>query len=611
MMNIKEKDKQLAKAIKEIKENTTVRLTKEQIEENVIEWTTFFRRNLDIFNEDFLGIKISQFQKQRINSWDDNEIQTTIASRGSGKTFDVGLFSLDMALLYSGCQILITSMTLSQSNLIIDEKIDKIFTSEGGRWSSPVLCQLRKDGWIKFKKDENTSAKYVEFDNGSKIFAVNCGDSCRGKRSNVVITDEFVLIKRKDYQEIVAPTLEIRKFGGRPKDYIEDTKEIFLSSAKSKTNWGWKHLVNCVNQHYKNKKIKYGFFIGDIFTSIANGIQTKKQYLQKKHDTDDMSFEQEYLNIFLGTSENSMFKYEDFEECQILENPFYPTTIEQKLYGEPNSYKFTDDEVRILSCDIALATGNENDNTVFILMTINKKTGYRKEEYITAYNGLNTLTQVLLMKRLFYDYKCSYFIVDTKGVGNAVYDILTIETPDEEFGVTYPAWTVCLDKDLQISSDTVINDKVSRTMSQNAVDVIIPYAGSSELNGQIHLAMRKTLRDKNIAFLKDYSEMEGILCEKDKQWITRTSEEKENILLPFLNTKYLIGESISLEVKILENGSIKLSEAKRTDTKDRYMTLAMGNFLAEKIYAKYTKNDNNDDFDESDWNFLAGDYSGY
>lgn len=181
-MNNEELLEQIAN-IKAKGENVSVdskHLTKEEIEENVIEWCTFFRRNLDIFNEDFLGIKISPFQKMRINTWDDAEVQATLASRGSAKTFDIALFALDRALLYSGEQILITSMTLAQSNLIINEKIDKIFCSEGTRWSSEILCQLRKDGWIKFKKDDNTGALYVEFGNGSKIFAVNCGDSARG-----------------------------------------------------------------------------------------------------------------------------------------------------------------------------------------------------------------------------------------------------------------------------------------------------------------------------------------------------------------------------------------------------------------------------------------------
>ena len=35
----------------------------------------------------------------------------------------------------------------------------------------------------------------------SKIFAVTCSDSARGARSQIVITDECVLVKKKDYEE--------------------------------------------------------------------------------------------------------------------------------------------------------------------------------------------------------------------------------------------------------------------------------------------------------------------------------------------------------------------------------------------------------------------------
>lgn len=54
-----------------------------------------------------------------------------------------------------------------------------------------------------------------------------CIESARGIRANIVIADEFVLIKKKDYDEIIAPVLEVRKFGGRPMDYPEETKQIF------------------------------------------------------------------------------------------------------------------------------------------------------------------------------------------------------------------------------------------------------------------------------------------------------------------------------------------------------------------------------------------------
>lgn len=194
-------------------------------------------------------------------------------------------------------------------------------------------------------------------------------------------------------------------------------------------------------------------------------------------------------------------------------------------------------------------------------------------------------------------------------VGNAIFDILTVETEDLEFNEIYPAWTVCLERQLQISSNTVIDDKISRTQDMNAKPVIIPYAGTADLNSQMHLLMRKTLKDGNISFLKDSSEMENIFQEKDKKWLLKTPEERVNIMLPFDNTKFLINEAVSLEVKFTENGAIKLTEAKRTDTKDRYMALAMGNFLADKIYSKISKGLYDEEYNDSDWDFLSGDYS--
>ena len=566
-----------------------------------------YRRNLDIFTEDFLEIPLKFFQKQLLLGLSENEVEDVMASRGLSKTFMVGIFATDMALLYSNQEILITSFTLNQSNNIIEEKIDKELSNPKSG-ISPILRQLRIDGWMEIKKDQNTGAKYVEFGNGSKIFAVNCGDSCRGKRSTIVITDECVLIKKKDYQEIVEPTLRPRQFKGRPSDYKEETKQIFLSSAKTKTNWMWRHLKTCVTEHYKNKRIKHGFFAGDIFTAVANGIQTKNQYIQRKKTTDDMSFEQEYLNIFLGSNENSLFKYEDFDRNRTLENPFYPREPYEVLDGVKNTYNFDNkDLVRILVCDIAVATGNENDNTVYIFMSINKENGRRRLENIIAKNGLNSITQVMYMKRWFYEYKADYFMLDTKGVGNTIFDLLTVETYDNETGEIYPAWTVCKDKALQITSDTVMTDKVTRTLDSNAVEVVIPYAGTSELNSQMHLLLRKTLRDEKIDLLKDDGEMKAIIEEKDPKFILKSSEEKALTMLPFLETRYTINEAISLEVKFLDSGFLKVQEEKRTDTKDRYMTLAMANFLAEKIYNKYNNDSyEEEDIDLEDWQWLKG-----
>ena len=579
------------------------KLTKEQVEENVIEWTTFYRRNLDIFNEDYLGIKINLTQKIMINTMSDNDIADIICSRGGAKSFDVALAAYDFALLYPNCQILITSMTINQSNLIIDEKMDKIFATRGTRWSSDILCQLREEGWIQFKTNANTSARYVEFGNGSKVFATCAGESSRGLRSNIVITDEFVLVKKKDYDEIIEPTLRVRDFKGRPSDYPEETKQIFLSSAKTKTSWGWTHLKNCVEQHYKGKSSSYGFFLVDIFTSVLTGILTKKQYIQRKKNSDDMSFQQEYLNIFLGNNEDSIFKYEDFEPNQVIENVFYPRTVQDIIDVREQKYKFRDSEIRCLVCDIAVATGDENDNTTFLLGKINKNTGQRSMEYLETANGMNSIEQVKMMKRYFYEYKCSYFVIDSRGVGAVLWDLFTIPTDDPEFGVTYPAWTVNTDKELQISSDTVINDKITRAMTKDAQEVMIPFVGTAELNSLMHLTTRKALKDGVVSLPLDDYDKKAKLEDKDPTFIMKSAEEKADILIPFVQTRFMINEAVSLEVKFTETGLIKLQEAKRTDTKDRYMTFGMFCVFGDKLYNKYCKNDNDDD--DIDWDNVS------
>ena len=56
-------DEELESLLLEKKKQSKGELTKEEKEENIITWCTFERRNLDIFNEDYLEIDISFFQK--------------------------------------------------------------------------------------------------------------------------------------------------------------------------------------------------------------------------------------------------------------------------------------------------------------------------------------------------------------------------------------------------------------------------------------------------------------------------------------------------------------------------------------------------------------------
>lgn len=605
-----QQNKELEKMARFKKTQEGKRYNKEELDKRMAEWQLFYLNNLDIFIEDFLEIPLKQFQRELLLNCRKYDVMDIIASRGLSKSFCIALLANSLALILPNINILITSMTLNQSNIIIKEKIDEMFTSETStKVNSPILKQLRKDGFIQFKNDKNTGGLIVEYGNGSKIFAVNCGDSARGKRSNIVIVDEAVLVKKTDYDEVIEPTLEPYKFKGL--ELLP--KQIFLTSAKTKDNWMWRHLKTTVSEHYKNSRkdgeYKYGFFAGDAYTAVMNGIMKSATLKARRKATDDFAFQTEYMNVWLGEGKDAIFKYSDFHESQIWENCFEPTTAMDYISGRKKEIKKAPNEIRVMSIDIAVVGGKSNDNTAITLGTINVETGIRRVEYIWAKSGMNSILQVMMIKRFFYDYECDYMVYDTQGIGNVIYDLMTDETDDPEFGRTkangnpYPAWNMNNDKKLQLCSDAVISGKADKAMMAGE-SVMIPFAGVSTSNSDMHYAMWNTMRDKKLILLKNRAEMESILIDRNPKFITKTSEEKNRILIPYLETDLMINETIDLIVTRNDKNIISVKE-KRIGTKDRYMSLAMFNLLCDRLCSKFGIENQESDFDIDAWSFLG------
>lgn len=423
-------------------------------------------------------------------------------------------------------------------------------------------------------------------------------------RSNIVIVDESRLIKKTEYDSIIEPTLEPYSLNGL---YLEP-KQFFITSARTKNNWMWKHLRNTVSKHYTDKNIKYGFFFGDIFTAVASGVQTKNQFLSRKSGANELDFLMEYCNIFLGEGEDGLFSYDGFTECQVLEHAFEPRTPLEVLEGIPQKYNFDNpNQIRFISMDIAIVGGSNNDNTVFMAGYIDTETKKKCIEYVQALNGVNAMTQVMMAKRLFYEYKANYFVIDSKGVGTAMYDIFTVETEDVEYGKTgdnaYPAWNVNVDSSLQLTTDAILKEKASRAISKKTEDVLVPYTGTSERNSNAHMSVKKSISSKTLQILIDDGEKESLLIDSDARFITLNSAEKARKLIPFLETRFMINEAVSLSVTITDKG-IKVDE-QRSDTKDRYMTLAMFSLFGDNLLNKLSKEAMGDEeVNLDEWKFL-------
>lgn len=176
-------DKDLHKSLVKLKRENKI-LTKEQKEENIAEWTLFYRQNLDLFNRDIIGLNLKEFQNDIIREISEGEKIDIIASRGLSKSFSIGVVATDIALLYPKSEILIVSETYTQANNVIDEKIDKELSGKAGQ--SEFLKQLRKDGYMTIKDDKKNGGKIVEFGNGSKIFSLMLGEGVRSRMNKKI-----------------------------------------------------------------------------------------------------------------------------------------------------------------------------------------------------------------------------------------------------------------------------------------------------------------------------------------------------------------------------------------------------------------------------------------
>ena len=584
--------------------------TQEEYETRLIDWITFYRRNIDIFVTDYLGIRpLAYLQRQMLLTMADNDFTCCICSREMGKSHVTALFGIVMCLLYPSYKVVITAKTVDQAEKIITKKIQDIFCKENATWSSPILVQMVKDGYIKFGQNDKTKAAKVEFGNGSWIEARACIESSRGDRANLVIADEVALLPKTLYQRIIHPVLETRTVYTdiyKTNAVQMEGKEIFLTSARNKTNWIYKEMCKAISNHFKNKS--YGFFLGDIYTAVANGINSINQLLKAK-ELEEYTWEQEYLNIWLGSDEHSLYKYEQFNKLQNLHNAFLPRTIEDILSQNDNpTVKLKDNEIRVMSLDVAVAVGQDNDNSAILCGRFNIDSRTLEVDYARTLNGMNSTQQAYYIKRLFYDYKADYLTMDVGGVGAPLYDLMTKETIDEETGELYPAWTISRERDLQIVSDKVYTDKVQRTIDKNAKPVLIPIVGTRELNTNIHLKFRESLNSNRIFFLIDSDDRSGELEIEDTKWLLKTSDERAEILLPYLVTRHMINESVGLNCE-RQGANIKVIENSNA-TKDLYMSVAYLNyFVFEKLALRYAKrqvnNQKNTGFNIDDWNMLA------
>lgn len=552
---------------------TSVQVEKQR-RDNLIDWITFYRRNIHRFVEHYFGINLYPYQKLWIYSLSKYSSHVSICSRAVGKTWILAVFACAIAVLYPNSEIVVVSSTKQQAGIIVEDKIQDLVNNYPNlaREISHITTNMNK--WA------------VDFVNGSKIKIVASRDSARGKRATFIIFEEFRLIDKNILDSVIRPFAYVRQTPYLMKKEFshlkEEPREIFISSAYHKSEWWFnetkKNIINLLKGHPS------GFLAMDLSVAIRHGIKTMRQIRNEISKMNEIIVLEEYLNIPWGENADAYFKLSMFTQLRNISQSFYPQR--EDIYNErknPFDLRRNDGEVRLVSCDIASRAGKANDLSITSCIRLNPTSkGYMRDlSYMESYPGINMSLQALRVRQIFHDFNADYLVIDIANAGISLYNDLGRLIRDDERGTEYLPLTVMDHDSLDKST---IDELRNKTTGMNALPLIYPISATARLNSEIAIEMRDKLQKKMWNFLIDEKGAEEYLMSskyKKEFNIADNSEIRAWYLSPYLQTSLMINECIGLSMKLL-SGNIKLTEASNA-RKDRYTSISYGNYFASLL----------------------------
>ena len=534
-------------------------------------WAEFYRKNPHRLVTDYLQLDIFPFQCILLYMMNICTLFSFIACRGLGKSYLTALFCVVRCILYPETKVVLASGNKKQAGMIITEKI-----REMERKSVVLKAEI-------LNISTNNQEIKCEFRNGSVIQATVAGDGGRGLRGNVLIIDEYRLVKKDDIdfvlkQFLTAPRLP--KFLSKPKyknNYpLEPNKELYLSSAWYKSHWSYDKFLDILIGSLDGSK---NAFCCDIpYTcSLDHNLVLKEKIDEDRSSIGEVKFEIEYCGLWYGENEKSYFKSDEVNQCRVLQNPFYPLTELEILDGvevktKNKNYKKMKNEIRLIGADIAIESGERNDNSIYTLLRmLPEGDSYRSEVvWMENHNGLSPEKQAIRLKELFEEFEADKMIMDTNGNGIAVFKEMQKTQYDSVTDKHYPSYT-----------NYNKNSDIDEEMSKGSLPVIYALKPNAKINNDIAVYLKNAFRTKGIRLLKDDNEKRQDLEINSKKFSNMTASEQIDILMPFIEITSMVNEIINLEYEA-SGGNIKISE-KGANRKDRYSSIAYANYLAKII----------------------------
>lgn len=548
----------------------------EERKKRYIRWISFFRSNPHRFIQDYFGIHLYPYQVLMIWILQRSNLAYIVASRAAAKTWIIAVWSLTLAVLFPGIQIIVCAKTIKQGAIILSEKLTALKNNypNVAREIKSITC--------------NANVNEAIFHCGSTIKVVPSSESSRGNRANYIIIEESRLVPKEILEAIIKPFLFSRTPPYRLKpEYANDDrlKEegiiSYITSAWYKSEYWYQYVKSTIRRMLKGDETA-NFLALDYLICLFHNIKTKKMIQNEMADADPVTVQMEYENIPSGESGQSYFKMAQFNRN--LKRAFYPQRNEDyNPKKNPFAINKVDGEIRIMAVDVATRANKANDNTIMgcsRLIPMRGKGYQRQPVYMESHKGKNTVLQAKRIKEIYYDFECDHLVLDLQNAGISVFDGLSQNTNSEERGIQFPPFTV--------SDNPFIDEKVreelrERTLGLNALPVIFPISATAPLNSQIAVAFRKSLQNKLWNFLIPDGDAEEFLIKTYRDFMNNDDETLRAFYLnPYLQTSLMIAECVNLDMSLV-SGNIKLVE-KPGNYKDRYSMISYMNWIVNNVF---------------------------
>lgn len=560
---------------------------RERVIEGVAIWGSYYRENFDLFVEEYLQLDfLKWFQTMLLVMMNRSRVFLWIAARGMGKSFLIAIFAVARCILYPGTKVVITSGTRGQSINVLEKIQTELMPV------SPNLCNEIDMAKTKFSGQD---AK-VMFKNSSYIKVVTASDNARSNRANILIVDEFRMVKKDTIDTVLKKFLTSRRMppykdltdAERKVEYAkEPNKSCFLSSAYFKDHWSFNKMLDTFKLMLDDSKTDFvcGF---PYQLSVQEGLLFSEDVESDMLESDfnEIKWSMEMEAMWFGDEDGAFFDFDSISKNRRIKYAMLPDKL-SGLLGNNQKVKIPqkqNGEKRILSADVALMSSNKHNNdatAIFINQMLPSKGGRYTNNivYSDSYEGLHTEDQALVIRRLYDEYLCDYIVLDCTGLGLGVYDALVRDIVDPDTGEVYPALSCCNDQEMAARCTTTGADKV-----------IWSIKASTKLNSDCAVLLREGFRSGKIRLLMTEYDADVVMSEI-KGYKSLSPSEKVKLQMPYVHTTLLINELVKLQHEE-SGGRVRVYERSGM-RKDRYSSLSYNYYVALQLESKLGKQRSN------------------